>query len=370
MLTLRSAGWRLAPAAASVATIRGREADDPMVTAGIRIVRLGDTRIETTALGFGCADLFREPGRARRRRLLDEAFDAGIRHFDAAPMYGLGLVEGEIGRFARGKRDRIVIATKFGIEPAPAARLIAGVQGVARRVLGRLPALGERARPAGVDPRSGLVGALLYRPGDYGARAARASLERSLRQLRTDHIDVLFLHDPAPGAAISEDVAAYLESARSAGHIRAWGIAGEAAPAGLAAQRLARPVPILQIRQDVFSRMSPEFAAAGTRPSIVFGVIARALPRIVRHVRSSDRVRRRWSGEVGADCSRFDEIAALLLRDALRANAVGTVLFSTIHGERIERAAVAARAAIGPDPGVDAFRALVGAELAGREAQP
>jgi len=192
----------------------------------MRTTCLGDTGIETSVLGFGCADLFREPSRARRHRLLETAFDAGISHFDAAPMYGLGLVERELGRFARGRRDRVVIATKFGITPAPAARVLARVQGPLRRLLDAAPALRERARPSAGDPRSGAAGGLLYQASGYDARAARASLERSLRELRLDHVDILLLHDPMPGDVRSDDVNEYIKEAagddHSAKDFRTW----------------------------------------------------------------------------------------------------------------------------------------------------
>src|SRR5437016_952206 len=119
----------------------------------MRTTPLGDTGVETSVIGFGCADLFRQPSRASRRRLLEAALDAGIRHFDVAPMYGLGLGEGELGRFVRGRRERIVVATKFGISPTRAARTLARVQSPLQRLLDAAPALRQRARPAESDAR-------------------------------------------------------------------------------------------------------------------------------------------------------------------------------------------------------------------------
>jgi D-threo-aldose 1-dehydrogenase len=87
-----------------------------------RIVKLGTTSMEITALGFGSANLFRLPSGAQRVQVLRAAYHAGVRHFDVAPLYGLGLAESEIGRFARGRGDTITIATKFGIAPARLAR--------------------------------------------------------------------------------------------------------------------------------------------------------------------------------------------------------------------------------------------------------
>jgi len=54
---------------------------------------LPGTALETTHLELGCAELFRLPSSDQRRRALDRAFEAGIRHFDVAPMYGLGAPE-------------------------------------------------------------------------------------------------------------------------------------------------------------------------------------------------------------------------------------------------------------------------------------
>lgn len=54
----------------------------------MRTITFPGTDVVSSALGFGCADLYREPTAVRRRRLLDVAHGAGIRHFDVAPMYG------------------------------------------------------------------------------------------------------------------------------------------------------------------------------------------------------------------------------------------------------------------------------------------
>jgi len=335
----------------------------------MRTTCLGDTGIETSVLGFGCADLFREPSRARRHRLLETAFDAGISHFDAAPMYGLGLVERELGRFARGRRDRVVIATKFGITPAPAARVLARVQGPLRRLLDAAPALRERARPSAGDPRSGAAGGLLYQASGYDARAARASLERSLRELRLDHVDILLLHDPMPGDVRSDDVRDYLESTRAAGQIREWGVAGEPERVVEAGRRLGAGIPILQLRGDIFLRSLRRLPADAGRATIIFGVVGRALPRILAHTGSNEAVRRRWSEQVGANAGSAEEIVSLLLSDALRENNGGPVLFSTIRPERIQ-AAVAAAEEEGVDQRLDAFRSLVADELAAPEVEP
>src|SRR4051812_7179235 len=96
---------------------------------------LPGTTLPTSALGLGMGHLFRLPKQADRLRILAAAYDAGIVPIDTAPMYGLGVAEAELGRFARGRRDQLVIATKFGITPTLVARTLSVVQGPPRRVL-------------------------------------------------------------------------------------------------------------------------------------------------------------------------------------------------------------------------------------------
>ncbi|HYM21642.1 MAG TPA: aldo/keto reductase [Vicinamibacterales bacterium] len=326
------------------------------MTFALRTIRLGE-RFDTTALGLGCADLFRVPSRAGRRRVLDAAYDAGIRHFDVAPMYGLGLAESDLGRFARGKRERIVLATKFGIDPAPVGRAIARLQAPISRIVNwRSP---NEGAASGGDPRSGSVGSLLYRSNDYSVGHARTSLERSLRALETDHVDVLFIHDPPQASEVPDGIREYLESARAAGRIRAWGVAGEPEPCVDVARRLG-PSAVLQVRGDVFSRHGGIVPIEAGRPMILFGVVGRPLRRIRQHL-SSDDVRRRWSNAIGMDCGNADAIANLLLRDALSANRRGAVLFSSTNPARI--AAAAACAATADDSAIGALRMLIAEEL-------
>src|SRR5579864_5456646 len=97
--------------------------------------------IKTTPLAFGCASLFRTTSSAARQRLLHSAFEAGIRHFDVAPFYGLGAAEAELGKFVRGRRGDLVLATKFGLEVKKRTSWVAPVQSIGRSVLNRFPGL-------------------------------------------------------------------------------------------------------------------------------------------------------------------------------------------------------------------------------------
>ena len=149
----------------------------------MRLVEIAGTSIRTSRLGFGTASLHHVLSAAARRRLLERAWHEGIRYFDTAPLYGHGMAERDLGRFVRTRRGEAAVATKFGLLPST--------------LLGRVPplmylqkagsrALGRRwGRFLATDPRR-----------DYGARYARARIDRSLQVLATDYIDILYLHEP------------------------------------------------------------------------------------------------------------------------------------------------------------------------------
>jgi hypothetical protein len=85
--------------------------------------------------------LFRLHSARERATVLAAAYDAGIRHFDVAPLYGLGQAEIELGQFLRGRRDTVTVTTKFGLDPAVGLSAVRVVQGVARRLIASIPPL-------------------------------------------------------------------------------------------------------------------------------------------------------------------------------------------------------------------------------------
>jgi D-threo-aldose 1-dehydrogenase len=296
-------------------------------------------------LGFGCASLMRVPSRRGRQGLLGEAFEQGIRHFDVARMYGLGTAEAELGRFAGGRREEISIATKFGIEPGAGAGRLAALQAPAREALNRLPAL--RAQ---VKRRQ----QAFHRAGRHDAAAARASLETSLRELGTDHVDVFFVHDPAAiGPGELGELVAALEDLRAAGWIRAWGFSGEQERC----EKLAREAghgAVAQLRDDVFAPVPG--LAERPLPALTFGVLARALPVLQELVRRNPLRWRAWGRATGIDVGDAGALADLLLRDALDRNPRGGSIFASTRRERIAAAAAAGRGD-GAEAPVAQFRA-------------
>lgn len=129
-------------------------------------------------LGYGAAsigNLYRQVSDEQAGAALDAAWRGGIRYYDTAPHYGLGLSERRLGTFLRQKpRDEFVVSTKVGrlLEPNPA---FAGGRDLAHQF----------------DVPDDLV-----RRFDPSEAGIRRSLEQSLERLGLDRVDILYLHDP------------------------------------------------------------------------------------------------------------------------------------------------------------------------------
>ncbi len=186
----------------------------------MRTVTLGTTGLTTSVLGYGCAGLLRPATGAERDEILRAAFDSGIRHFDTARYYGHGACEGALGKFLSDHRlrDQVTLTTKFGIQPTPLGKSSFGksIMAVARRIATMHPSV--RRAMAGYAGRS-------VRMNCFDPAVARTSLETSLRELRTDHIDLYLLHEADLGNALTPGLLEFLQEAQQSGKIRAFGCA-------------------------------------------------------------------------------------------------------------------------------------------------
>jgi D-threo-aldose 1-dehydrogenase len=170
-------------------------------------------------LGFGCAPLgnmFRAIPEDEALATVEAAWDNGVRYFDNAPIYGAGLAEVRMGAALAGRpRDDYVISTKVG-------RLVLDeIEDASARDLGEKGGLFEYGRPNKVV-------------NDYSADATLRSIEDSLTRLKTDRIEIAWVHDVAQDFHGDEWLAVFesarkgafraLDRLRDEGVIKAWGL--------------------------------------------------------------------------------------------------------------------------------------------------
>ncbi|MFD9513177.1 aldo/keto reductase [Streptomyces mirabilis] len=144
----------------------------------MRACRLGRTSVRVSALGFGAAplgNLYTPLDDDRARAAVEAAWDVGVRYYDTAPHYGLGLSERRLGAaLAQRPRAEFTVSTKVGrlLEPHPA--------------------------PTGSDLAAGgfAVPDTLIRRPDYSRDGVLRSLEGSLTRLGLDQVDIVYVHDP------------------------------------------------------------------------------------------------------------------------------------------------------------------------------
>jgi len=168
-------------------------------------------RLRTSVLGFGCGSVLGRVGRGASLRAMNTAWDAGITLFDTARSYGFGEAEAVLGEFLRGKRQQVTVATKFGISPqsqSPLRRMMVPAVRTALRM--KVPGVRKLVRQGGGSKAA---------CGEFSVLGLRTSLDTSLKQLRTDHVDILFLHEASIDAIHQQELMTELDALLQAGKV-------------------------------------------------------------------------------------------------------------------------------------------------------
>jgi aryl-alcohol dehydrogenase-like predicted oxidoreductase len=160
----------------------------------MELVPLGDSDLRVSRVGLGCNNFGGRIDLDATRAVVDAALDVGVTFFDTAETYGSGGSERFLGEILEGRREQVVLATKFG--------------------------WGQEA-------------------GNGAAQTVRRAIDGSLERLRTDHVDLYYLHKPDSATPIAETLGALDELVR-AGKVRAIGCSNFSAAQLAEADRVAR----------------------------------------------------------------------------------------------------------------------------------
>ena len=177
----------------------------------------GSMPFRISELGFGCSRLGATPGRESERECIQtvsNAFDSGINFFDTADIYGQGRSERLLGEVFQNKRARVIFATKVGYRLTALGSVAAKLRPVLEPLVRRVKGLGTGSKGAGNA----------LKEQSFSPDYIRAAIERSLRRLRTDYLDVIQLHNPPPEIIDRGECFLALDDAKAQGKIRCYGV--------------------------------------------------------------------------------------------------------------------------------------------------
>ena len=155
-------------------------------------VTIGNTGLQSSEIGLGCmgmSEFYGERDDAQSMRTLERAFELGVTHYDTSNVYGRGHNEQLVGRFLKGKRERVLLASKFGVVRDP----------------------------------DGPLGSTYDRGIDNSPAYMRRCCEESLSRLGVDTIDLYYVHRADPKTPIEATASALADLIRE-GKIRGYGL--------------------------------------------------------------------------------------------------------------------------------------------------
>jgi aryl-alcohol dehydrogenase-like predicted oxidoreductase len=192
----------------------------------VRRRRIGSTDLEASEVGLAVWSLVAGEGARSDEAaagVLGAALDLGVAYFEATDSDDGGRAEELLGQAVRGHRDEVTVATTFGYDTTP-----------------------RPWEPAGAEPRH-----------DWSAAFAARALDRSLRRLRLEPIDLWLLHHPTMDAISSDELFELLEAQVGKGKIRHYGVAlgpgpgwGDEGAAALQERRVAAVETVYNVAEQ------------------------------------------------------------------------------------------------------------------------
>ena len=220
------------------------------------------TNLVTSRIGFGTSALHHLLSEKQRLQLLKSTLDFGITHFDTARMYGEGMAERSLGALIHGGlRHQLTLATKVGIP--------------ANIIFEKYPKFmyGQRALVA-IGRKAGFFWNNEERVRRLSAESVEISLLKSLSALRTDWLDILYIHEPyIKDIPALENLSDWLFRQKKSGRVRFLGVSGNAEVALKIHTALPGLFDIFQVEDSIANCEADCLTISGLPLQLTYGYI-------------------------------------------------------------------------------------------------
>jgi aryl-alcohol dehydrogenase-like predicted oxidoreductase len=204
-------------------------------------------------LGFGCGSVMGRVGRRASLAAMHAAWDAGVTLFDTARSYGYGEAEALLGEFIAGRRAQATIITKFGIVAREQRAWRRVAKPVVRAALTAVPSLRAHLRRGLANEMSAPA---------FSVAGLNASLEASLRALRTDYVDILLAHEAPASLMQQDDLMDALARLVQAGKALRVGISGSQQVAARVVAEGSATLSVVQFAANLWLAAEPSLRSA------------------------------------------------------------------------------------------------------------
>jgi D-threo-aldose 1-dehydrogenase len=303
-------------------------------------IKLPRVDFAISRIGFGTSMLMSRLNRKESARLLDAALDGGITHFDTARLYGYGEAESVLGSTIASRRGRVTITTKVGILPPKRTPLLSIAKYIGRRVVAQVPQLRAKLRRRAEA---------MIQPGVFDIPAITSSLETSLRQLRTEYVDFLLLHECSQADLEKTELLEFLDATQRQGKVRHYGLAATPAVTELALVRFPEYAPVVQFANSVFEPTIRRLDLDDHPAIFAHSPLSVGFANLFSELSTRPAWAAQWSSRLGVDCQNRHALGRLALQYAMYSNPAGVVLFASSNEATIQANALTDAAAIQPE---------------------
>ena len=252
---------------------------------------------------------------------LETAYDHGITHFDAARVYGSGVCESIVGQFLRNKRDAVTVTTKLGLEPPAVPLLNPSTLFTIKKIVRAVPGVEAALRS--------LIKRQPVKVARFSTIEAERSLETSLKEMATDYVDALLLHECSLGEANAEEILLFLETVIRKGKVRYCGVGTAFANLPKDLDELKSSYSIVQFDSNVVHSNAGKITGSVDRLYITHSIF-RPVSTLLEMAAPDDSDS---SFGVGEDlrkiCADKEKLGSLMLLAARQQNPHGIVLFAS-----------------------------------------